>query len=58
MARVRVCSGRIVYIYFVKTLEEHDVKVRVREEIEGLHCGLHSDYIVRRESFLVTSDVK
>ena len=23
VARVRVCSGRIVYIYFVKTLEEH-----------------------------------
>ena len=28
-----------------------------REEIERLHCGLHSDYIVRRESLLVTSAV-
>ena len=29
----------------------------VREEIKGLHCRLHSDYVLRRESFLVTSAV-
>ena len=29
-----------------------------REGIEGLHCGLHSDVIMSRESFLATSGVK
>ena len=28
-----------------------------QEGIEELHCGLHSDYIVCRESIVVTSDV-
>ena len=31
--------------------------LRRGEGIEGLHCGLHSNYIVRRESFLATSDL-
>ena len=29
-----------------------------REGIGGLHCGLHSDYIMSRESFLATSDLE
>ena len=29
-----------------------------REGIEGLHCGLHSDYIVRCDSHLATSAVE
>ena len=49
MARVRVCSGRIVYIYFVKTLEEHARSATHIVQISVLlHDVIHKRYATYR----------
>ena len=49
MARVRVCSGRIVYIYFVKTLEEHALSATHIVSISILlHDVIHKCYSTYR----------
>ena len=49
VARVGVCSGRIIYIYFVKTLEEHARSATDISQVSTLlHHVIHKHYATYR----------